>query len=45
MHIFKFTDTDYLPTPVADMPILTDVLSDRGGGVEYHLKFVCTLHL
>ena len=45
MHIFTFTDTDYLPTPVTDMPILTDILRNKGGGVEDHLKFVCTLPL
>ena len=26
MHFFTFADTDYLPIPVTDMPIFTDIL-------------------
>ena len=41
MHLFTFADTDYLPIPVTDMPINTDIFQNRGGGVENHLKFKC----
>ena len=37
-HFFTFTDT---PIPVTDMPIFTDILQNRGGGAENHLKFMC----
>ena len=41
MLFFTFANTDYLPIPVTDMPIFTDILQNRGGGAENHLKFMC----
>ena len=41
MHFFTFTDTDYLPIPVTDMPIFTDILQFFRTGKEEQIKFMC----
>ena len=43
LHRYAFNDTDYLTIPITGIPILTDILQNRGGGKENHLKFMCII--